>query len=182
MPRKAGRLCRSIARTGAAEQGCTTAGDTYPDRMISYKSPDLSQHPPRSPRIRLGGYAVLPRILDKARAHVAGRCGEYIWNNPLDQRLFTFLGVAAEDFLAAVKSGKSDTEMLAWVTAHGKPVRQAWEIEAWSSWVEKLAPGDATRHTRFAEDITKLCPGREDIRTLFDRLDMDDYVTFGGAP
>ena len=150
--------------------------------MIAYRNPDLSQHPPRSPRVRLGGYAVLPRILDKARAQLAGRLGEYKWNNPLDQRLFTFLGVTADDFLAAAKAAGSDTEMLAWVNAHAKPARQQWEITAWSTWVEGLAPGDATRHARFAEDITKLGPGRDDIRTLFDRLDMDDYATFGGRP
>jgi hypothetical protein len=45
--------------------------------MISYSAPDLSQHPPRSPRARLGGYVHLPRLLDKARAHLAGRMGEY---------------------------------------------------------------------------------------------------------
>ncbi len=149
--------------------------------MVTYKTPDLTQHPPRSPRIRLGGYIVLPRILDKARAHLAGKTGEYKWNNPIDQRLFTFLGVTAEAFLAAVQSGKSDSDMLAWVEAHAKPARQAWEIAAWSHWLENLAPGDARRHGVFAEEIKQLCPAREDIRTIFDRLDMDDYVTFGGA-
>ncbi len=149
--------------------------------MISYQAPDLSQHPPRSPHIRLGGYVVLPRILDKARAYLAGRTGEYKWNNPLDQRLLTFLGLTAEDFLAAVKTGKSDSEMLEWVNASSQPQRQAWEVAAWSHWLENLAPGDAKRHTTFADDITRNCPQRDDIRTLFDRLDMDDYVTFGGA-
>ena len=149
--------------------------------MISYQAPDLTQHPPRSPRSRLGGYAVFPRILDKARAHLAGKLGEYKWNNPLDQRLFTFMGVKAEDFLAAVQSGRSDTQMLEWATEHTQPKRQAWEIAAWSHWIENLAPGDAGRHAAFAELITKHCPTREDIRSLFDRLDLDDYVTFGGA-
>ncbi len=148
--------------------------------MISYKNPDLSQHPPRSPRIRLGGYVVLPRILDKARAHLAGKTGEYKWNNPLDQRLLTFMGIKAEDLLAAVKTGKSDSDMLEWVNANTQPRRQLWEIAAWSHWLENLAPGDATRHATFAEEIKKNCPQRDDIRQLFDRLDLDDYVTFGG--
>ena len=33
--------------------------------------PDLTHRPPRSPRCRLGGYAGLPRMLDKGRATVA---------------------------------------------------------------------------------------------------------------
>jgi hypothetical protein len=149
--------------------------------MVSFQTPDLTQHPPRSPRVRLGGYVVLPRILDKARAHLAGRCGDYKWNNPLDQRLFTFMGVAAEDFLAAVKSAKGDSAILEWVNAHARPLRQQWEIAAWSDWMANLAPGDSRRHAAFAEEITRTCPQREDIRTLFDRLDLDDYVSFGGA-
>ncbi|HWA28840.1 MAG TPA: DUF5069 domain-containing protein [Lacunisphaera sp.] len=149
--------------------------------MISYKTPDLSQHPPRSPRIRLGGLVVLPRILDKARAHLAGKTGPYKWGNPLDQRLWLFTGIKADEFLAAVQTGKSDTEMLEWVNAHLQPKRQQWEIEAWSHWMENLAPGDAHRHKVFHEMIDELCPKREDVRTLFDRLDIDDYTTFGGA-
>jgi hypothetical protein len=149
--------------------------------MISYKNPDLTQHPPRSPRLRLGGYVVLPRILDKARAHLAGKTGEYKWNNPLDQRMLTFMGIKAEDFLAAVQTGKSDTAMLEWVNANTQPRRQLWEVAAWSHWLENLAPGDAGRHATFAEEIKKNCPQRDDIRQLFDRLDLDDYVTFGGA-
>lgn len=143
-------------------------------------SPDLTRRPPRSPRVRLGGYVVLPRIIDKARAHLAGQLGEYKWNNPLDQRLFTFLGVTPEAFLAAVQAAPSDSAMLAWVNATAR--KQDWEIAAWSEWIEHLSPGDARRHTVWVEEITRLCPQRDDIRTIFDRLDMDDHVTFGGAP
>ena len=34
---------------------------------------DLTQHPPRSPRVRLGGLVILPRMIDKARATKAGK-------------------------------------------------------------------------------------------------------------
>ena len=43
--------------------------------MINYSAPDLTQHPPRSLRVRLGGYAHLCRLLDKARAVNAGLHG-----------------------------------------------------------------------------------------------------------
>ncbi|WP_438482856.1 DUF5069 domain-containing protein [Oleiharenicola lentus] len=148
--------------------------------MISYSTPDLTQHPPRSPRFRLGGYVVLPRIFDKARAQLAGKTGLYKYNNPLDQRLFSFLGITGEQFLEAAKTCQSDTQILDWVTANAQPKRQTWEIAAWTHWLETLPPGDAKRHTTFAKEIEANCPTREDIRTLFDRLDMDDHVTFGG--
>ncbi|HZP59711.1 MAG TPA: DUF5069 domain-containing protein [Opitutaceae bacterium] len=148
--------------------------------MITYSAPDLTQHPPRSPRVRLGGYLHLPRLLDKARAFAAGKIGEYIYPCPLDKRFFTFTGIDPEAFLAAVKAGKGDVEMLRWVNEQTKPVRAAWEIESWSRWLEALGPGDAQRHAGMAEDIKELSPGRDDIRTNFDRLDLDDYISFGG--
>jgi len=148
--------------------------------MTSYATPDLTQHPPRSPRNRLGGYVHLPRLLDKARAFAAGKSGEYVYPCPLDKRFFGFTGIDPDAFLAAVKTGKGDVAMLVWVAENTKPVRTPWEIEAWSSWLEALGPGDAKRHAGFAEDITELAPGREDIRTNFDRLELDDYITFGG--
>lgn len=148
--------------------------------MISYQAPDLTQHPPRSPRLRLGGIAHLPRLLDKARAHAAGKIGGYMWNCSLDQRWALFTGIDPNALLEEVKKGRSDTEMLEWVMANLKPQRQQWEIVAWSNWIENFAPGDAQRHKIFSENITTLAPKREDIRTMFDRLELDDYVSFGG--
>ncbi|MFI5335775.1 MAG: DUF5069 domain-containing protein [Opitutales bacterium] len=150
--------------------------------MISYQHSDLTQHPPRSPRIRLGGYVHLPRLLDKARAHLAGKLGEYNWNCPLDQRFLTFTGLNADALLAEVRAGRNDSEILAWVTATQQQARSPWEILAWSDWLEHLAPGDAKRHAAFSESIAKLAPRREDIQTAFDRLDLDDYASFGGRP
>ena len=34
---------------------------------MNYTFPNLTEHPPRSPRVRLGGYVILPRCLDKCR-------------------------------------------------------------------------------------------------------------------
>eukprot|EP01035_Chromulina_nebulosa_P060510 gene60509-biopygen43815 len=85
--------------------------------MINYSAPDLTQHPPRSVRVRLGGYAHLPRLLDKARAVIAGKGADYHYNCPLDQQLFAFTGISADAMLAEIKSGKTDTQILAWVEA-----------------------------------------------------------------
>ncbi len=148
--------------------------------MITYKIPDLTQHPPRSPRARLGGYVHLPRLLDKARAAAAGKLGEYVYPCPLDKRFFAFTGIDPDELLGAARQGLGDTAMLAWVNDHTKPARSPWEIDAWSRWLEARAPGDADRHAGFAEDIKEMAPGRDDIRTFFDRLELDDFVSFGG--
>lgn len=149
--------------------------------MIDFREPDLTLHPPRSPRVRLGGFVHLPRLLDKARAFVAGRQGDYLYPCPLDERVLGFMGISSDDFLAQVRTGKSDTQMLAWVMENVSPQRQPHEILAWSDWLEGVAPGDAGRHENFARQIKELAPERTDIVTTFDRLELDDYVSFGGA-
>jgi len=70
--------------------------------------------------------------------------------------------------------------MLEWLSATQQPKRAPWEVLAWSAWLENLAPGDVTRHETFAEHIKKMGPKRDDIRTMFDRLELDDYYSFGG--
>jgi len=148
--------------------------------MIDFSAPDLTQHPPRSPRVRLGGFVHLPRLVDKARAFAAGKQGGYIYPCPMDERLFAFTGISREAFLEAVKSGKSDTEMLAWINDTMQPKRTPPEILAWSAWLEGMAPGDPRRHATFAQEIERMAPGRADIVTTFDRLELDDYTSFGG--
>src|SRR4051812_38956266 len=103
--------------------------------MINYSSPDLTQHPPRSTRVRIGGYAHLGRLLDKARAFLVGKNGPYHYNCAMDRHFFDFTGIDHEKMLAEIKAGKSDTEILAWVRANTK--RGSSEVYAWSTWVEQ---------------------------------------------
>ncbi len=145
---------------------------------INFSAPDLRLHPPRSPRVTLGGYVHLPRLLDKARAHHAGALGDYRYRCPLDARFFTFTGIDPDAFLAAVASTPSDTAVLAWVRAQAP--RDPVAISAWSAWVTAHGPGDAEDHAWFAERLQTLAPGRDDIATYFDLLDLDDYVSFAG--
>jgi len=149
--------------------------------MINYREPDLTQHPPRSPRVRLGGFAHLPRLLDKARAVAAGRNGAYVWEAMMDRHFFDFTGIDSQAFLEAVKTGKSDSEMLSWVTEYSNPRRSDSEIIQWSCWLEALGPGSAEDHAWLAERISSYGPKRDDVRTYFEHLDLDDYVSFGGV-
>lgn len=57
--------------------------------MVDYCHPDLTQHPPRSPRVRLGGFAHLPRLLDKARAVAAGTNGESCYDTMVGKAKIT---------------------------------------------------------------------------------------------
>jgi Domain of unknown function (DUF5069) len=143
--------------------------------------PDLTQRPPRSPRCRLGGYAGLPRMLDKGRATLAGKNGEYHFDCPLDKRVLSFLGIEAKALKAQLATGKGDGEILEWIKANGKNKPSEWEIEQWSSYFEKRGPtSDAETLGFFADMIGKITKTREDIHAWADLLDLDDYVSFGG--
>jgi len=146
--------------------------------MIDYSNPDLTQHPPRSLRVRLGGYAHLARLLDKARAVIAGKGGSYHYDCALDKLFFAFTGLTADAVFAEIKSGKSDLEFLAWVEAN--TARQPFEIAAWSAWLEQRGPGSAEGHEWIASVIKGNQSERDDIRSFADMLDLDDYVSFGG--
>ena len=146
--------------------------------MINYSAPDLTQHPPRSMRVRLGGYAHLARLLDKARASLAGKNGEYHYNCPLDQQFFAFTGIDHESMFTAIKTGKTDVEILEWVGTQTK--RQKFEIVAWSSWLDLHGPGGEEGHEWVASVIKGHKSERDDIRSFADLLDFDDFISYGG--
>ena len=142
---------------------------------------NLTQRPPRSPRVRLGGYTILPRLLDKARAVIAGTAGEYKYNNPNDGHFFRFTGVEPDALFEQVKNGAGDWDMLLWVNENAPFKRTALEIQQWSNWTESVAFNDVEMREWFTDQIKRLNPAREDLRGTFDYLDLDDFVSFGGV-
>ena len=147
---------------------------------MSNNTPDLTKQPPRSPRVRLGGYAILPRVLDKCRAVIAGKQGEYKYACPLDQRFLEFAGIDAAALKKQVATGAGDGEILAWVNKHSKTKPSAPDIIAWSAWQEQRGPSDPDSRDYFNNLHRQAGPKREDIATWFELLDVDDYVSFGG--
>src|ERR1051325_4974606 len=96
---------------------------------------DLTKEAPRSPRIRIGGYVILGRTIDKCRALVAGNIGEYHFDCPLDNMLFGFKGVQGVDFKAQIENGASDQQMAEWLDANGEQ-KTLEEIKRWGEEVE----------------------------------------------
>lgn len=145
-------------------------------------APDLTKRAPRSARVRLGGFVILPRMLDKGRATIAGTVGEYHYDCPLDGYFKGFIDFDAEGLKQQLAAGAGDGEALEWILANSKIKRTAPEIAAWSDYIEKTAPGDADMRAFIHETHTQLAPHRTDINTLFHMLDLDDHVSFGGKP
>jgi hypothetical protein len=136
----------------------------------------LTKEAPRSPRIRVGGYAILGRTIDKCRASIAGNIGEYHFNCPLDNTLFGFKGVKGDDFKAQIESGASDEEMVEWLTRSGEKKTPA-QIKRWSEKVEASSLyDDLEKRDYFIEATRKL--GLDPAKTTtFDWLKIDDRVS-----
>jgi len=147
---------------------------------MALNTSDLTQHPPRSPRVRLGGYVILPRMLDKGRATIAGKHGEYKFACPLDQRFLDLVGLKADALKKQLVAGKGDGEILEWIQKNAKHKPTDAEIAAWSEFAERRVPSDAESRQYFNELHQKAAPKREDVATWFDLLDLDDFVSFGG--
>jgi hypothetical protein len=137
---------------------------------------DLIKEPPRSPRVRIGGYVILGRTIDKCRALVAGDIGEYHFDCPLDNTLFGFKGVKGVDFKAQIESGASDQQMAEWLDANGEK-KTPDEIKRWSDETEANNPyNDPERREWFVEQVKPL--GLDPSKTtLFDWLEVDDKAS-----
>jgi hypothetical protein len=150
--------------------------------MAIKNAPDLTQSPPRSPRVRLGGYVILPRMLDKGRALLAGKNGDYNFACPLDQRFLEFAGIDAEALKKQLAAGKGDGQILSWIRQNAKNKPTEPEILAWSALQDHRVPADTESRDFLQGAHLKIAPKRDDIATWFDLLDLDDYVSFGGQP
>ncbi len=144
------------------------------------KTPDLTKQPPRSPRVRLGGYVILPRMLDKGRALLVGTQGEYDYACPTDHQFLDFVGIDPEALKAELAKGKGDGEILAWIHANCQHPRNPSEIAAWAAFQERRGPSDWDAREFYTDEHKRIAPDRADLYTWFDLLDLDDYVSFGG--
>jgi hypothetical protein len=72
-------------------------------------------------------------------------------------------------------------KILEWVLDNARIPRPHWEIMAWSAYMETRGPdSDAETLASFTEYVGQHSKTREDIKSWFDALDLDDYVSFGG--
>jgi hypothetical protein len=128
---------------------------------------DLTKQAPHSPRERVAGFAIASRTVDKCRASIAGTLGEYHYDCPLDNMLFSFKGINGGQFKAAVQAAKN----------YGTAKTPA-EIKAWSDKVEADSMmKDPEKRAYFMEECKKLGLNPEKS-TTFDWLEADDRASF----
>jgi hypothetical protein len=138
---------------------------------------DLSKQAPHSPRERIAGFAIASRAVDKCRASLAGTLGEYHYDCPLDNMLFSFKGITGEQFKTAVQAAKNYEDVGTWLQANGM-TRTPVEIKIWSDEMEARSPmKNPERRVQFMESCSRLLLNPE-TNSTFDWLEADDRASF----
>jgi hypothetical protein len=133
---------------------------------------DLTKNFPRSPRQRVEGIAMLARTIDKARAKEAGRLGEYIYDCPMDRKLFTTLATTQDEFSSVVSRSKGDEGVVAWLRQRTRP--SADEIEAHNLAIENWKPSSPQGRARFEAQRDLIAPGRSDAESWTDLIEIEE--------
>lgn len=134
---------------------------------------DLTREYPRSPKDKLLGLVSLKRTIDKAKAHNEGTLGEYDYDCPHDKPLFEFLGTNGDEFAAKVKELNTDDRISEWVRTSFLKNKTPDEIERFNNDRMHWHP-DAHSQQYFDTLRDQVAPGRKDIVTWFDVLDLDE--------
>jgi hypothetical protein len=141
---------------------------------------DLTKQAPHSPRERAGGFAIVCRAVDKCRASLAGTPGEYHYDCPLDNQLFSFKGITGEQFKTVVEAAKTYEEVGAWLLVNGT-AKTGPEIEDWSDDQEADSlMKNPEKRDYFVAACQKLGLKPEKT-TTFDWLEADDRASFPSA-
>ena len=139
---------------------------------------DLTRQPPRRPsNLGVAGIVGAARLTDKARAHNAETLGEYLYgeNSGLDRRVLVFLGISADAFAAAADE-HDDTALGNWVLeTSGKT---AAEIAEFNDATLSDNPDTEGHKQRLKERLARFAPGRTDITTVVQSMELDDWGSF----
>ena len=133
----------------------------------------------RSPRAQLGGYLLLPRLIDKVRLHAKGALpSAYIGNllKPgltLDGRFLSFTGLDAEKLREVILNAMKDEAVLAWVEQHAIS-HTAAEKEAWAKMIATYRP--TPEMTEYRKKIYPELAAKVDLSSVsvLDMIDMDE--------
>ena len=116
--------------------------------MSTTTAKDLTKEPATSPGQRVGGYVILARLADKARAEfLGGNVGEYHTDCPLDHMLLDWKGVSYDEVRREIEAGADNESLAEYLDAHGTP-KTAEEIRAFSDGMEQVNPGERSRQAR----------------------------------
>lgn len=134
---------------------------------------DLTKDFPRSPREQLEGMMILPRAIDKARAQLEGKLGQYIYFGcPLNRRLFNTLGITEDEFLETVRTSENDNAVVEWVQDFVRPERE--KIDAMNRSLLNDMPHTPEEKKHFEDELDEVDPGNDKVKTWPDLIDLEE--------
>ncbi|MBV8074716.1 MAG: DUF5069 domain-containing protein [Candidatus Eremiobacteraeota bacterium] len=133
---------------------------------------DLTTTYPRSVREKYLGLVQVARTIDKGKADLAGKLGEYKYDCPMDQHLFEFLGTTGDAFRKAIEKGDAATEQF----VQGLIAKKSpGEIETFNrEWLEHGPKPGSDGEKYFLELRNAVAPERTDVTSWPDLLDLDE--------
>ena len=137
---------------------------------------DLRKEPPRSPRVKLGGYVILARCLDKCRAVLLDQIGEYsFWPCSLCSQLEEFTGVEHEDLKEFAANGATDGEVAEWFRSKSK-VQDKLEIIKWNNRMRDMRLSEMSdMGQEYLEGyIEQYVPKHRPVYVWFDVYDLEE--------
>ncbi|MAG84829.1 DUF5069 domain-containing protein [Candidatus Poribacteria bacterium] len=134
---------------------------------------DLTKNFPRSPYEKVDGYMMLGRTIDKAHATLQGLLGEYMYDCPLDKRLFGFLGISAPQLLELVENSENDEDVVDSLKTI-QVERSTEEIEQFNDQILESGPNDDESQVYFERLRQKHAPDRPDISSWFDIIEAEE--------
>lgn len=136
---------------------------------------DLTKNYPRSVRDKFAGIVQIGRTSDKARAHAAGKVGEYHYNCGMDKAVFEFLGIPDHEAYAQKAAQLNDTELEAWLKDTYVSKKSRAEIDKWNrEWLTHGPDPNSDAEKYFVDLRTQLAPDRTDVVAWADLLDLDE--------
>jgi hypothetical protein len=133
---------------------------------------DLTKTYPRSVHEKTLGVVQVARTIDKGKAAAHGNLGEYLYDCPMDEALFQFLGMNADELLQVIKNAQSDAEIEAYFKQFIDK-KSPDELERWNrEWVNRKPEGESLEY--FLKLRNEVAPDRTDVTSWADVLDLDE--------
>ena len=136
---------------------------------------DLTRQPPRRPtNLGVAGIVGAARMTDKARAYNAETLDDFVYGKEsgLDMRILKFLGISSDNFAEAADEN-DDLTLSKWMLEQGN--KSTEEIEEFNRKELERIPADRKHKQMLEERLAKYAPGRTDITTVLQSIELDDW-------
>ena len=133
---------------------------------------NLTKSFPRSPKTKMCGLVMLPRVIDKARAFHNKLLGDYIFPCPLDKIILNFLNTSHNE-IVRLANQMTDEEMTLW-TNKCCSKKTLKDKERVNQKILERKPDSQEGLARFIFLRDSISKNRSEITTWVDLIELDE--------